>query len=272
MRSILVTGASGFLGHELLKRIDTSQVRAVARNEGKLIALKEEYPDIEIITGDIANPWIAQRAMDGIDMVFHLAAYKHVGMAEENVYQCVESNVIGLANLLSESFKTRPATFVFISTDKTSKVSGIYGATKLIGEGLVREASKMNLHTKYRTVKYGNIIKSTGSFLTKWEPKMRKGEEVVITDPNATRFFWPIEQAVDLIFDAIENAPDCEPWCPSMKAISMGDALKACQEVWGNCPVREIGLQRGENLHEEINGISSKDVEQFTIEEFKKFL
>lgn len=271
---LLITGGTGFLAEELIKRLQGSKIRVVARNEGKLVALKEKYPSIDILTGDIADEWVAKKAMRGVNRVFHCAAYKHVGLAEKDVFQCINSNVTGTINLLRESFFTRPEFFVMISTDKAAQVAGVYGATKMLGEKLMQEAESINPETKYRVVRYGNVIYSTGSFLTKWKEKMAAGEEIVLTDPKATRFFFTREKAVDLIFDCVEKAENAKPWVPTMRAISMGDALKACQNVWGKkSPVRIIGLQEGENLNETMGGgIFSNEVEQYSVKDFEKFL
>lgn len=270
----LVCGGSGFLGYELINRIVGIDVRVLARNEGNLIALKEKYPHIEIMTGDIADPWVAKKAMQGVDGCFLLSAFKHVGLAEIDTKTCTKTNVLGVMNIIEESLVTKPEFMVFISTDKAAQPSGVYGCTKKIGERLISEAEKMNPDTKYRIVRYGNVWGSTGSMITKWQPKMEKGEEIILTDPEATRFFWTVKEAVDLIFECWEKAVDSTPYIPKMKAVKLGVVLEACMEVYGKCPVKIIGLQPGENKHETTDGVTYSDsVEQFTKEEFMdKFL
>jgi FlaA1/EpsC-like NDP-sugar epimerase len=103
---------------------------------------------------------------------------------------------------------------------------------------------------------------------------MEKGEEVIITDPEASRFFWTVKEAVDLIFECLDKATDSKPFIPKMKAVKMGVVLDACMEVYGKSPVKIIGLQPGENFVETTDGITfSNEVKQFTKEEFiEKFL
>jgi len=275
----LILGGSGFLGTLLVERLyEGNELTVVARNEGKLIALKEQFPNIKIIAGDIADTWtVASAFLDKPDGCFLLSAFKHVGMAEKEVMQCVKSNVIGTLKVLRASMEYKPEFVILTSTDKAAQVAGVYGATKLIDEKLFEEAERLNPDTKYRVVRYGNVIKSTGSFLTKWEPKIKAGEEIILTDPTSTRFFWSREEAVKLIFDCLEKAPDAKPWIPKMKAISIGKALKACMNKWAvkgkESPIRVIGLQEGENLHETMGGgVFSNEVDQYTVEEFEKFL
>jgi len=271
---ITIFGASGCLGTALVERLKDKQILAVARNEGNLILLKEKYPNIEIMTGDIADPWIVKKAMKDADEVYLLSAMKHVGLAEIDVQSCIKTNVIGTMNIISESLTTNPRVLMFVSTDKAAQPMGVYGCTKKISERLIAEAERMNPDTKYRVVRYGNVWGSTGSISTKWEPKMRKGEEVIITDPEASRFFWTVTEAVDLIFECLEKAVDSKPYIPKMKAVTMGTVLEACMEVWGQSPVKIIGLQPGENKVETTDGVTFSDTcEQYTKEEFiKKFL
>jgi UDP-N-acetylglucosamine 4,6-dehydratase/UDP-glucose 4-epimerase len=135
-------------------------------------------------------------------------------------------------------------------------------------EKLFKEYEQVNPDTKYRMIRYGNVFGSTGSVITKWKPLIEQGKEVIITNPNATRFFGTNKEVVEFILKS-KTSEDSTPEIPIMKAISMGNMLKACQKVYGDCPVKEIGLQKGENMHETMDGkIYSNEVEQFTIDEF----
>jgi UDP-N-acetylglucosamine 4,6-dehydratase len=277
---VLVTGGTGFLGEKLVEILvnQGNKVRIISRNEGKLIMLKEKLPSIEIFTGDIANEFDAHQACKGVTAVYHLAAYKHVGMAEKHSLECTRSNVIGTINILNESLRNKFEFVIGISTDKAAQVAGTYGATKLLMERLFVQYETLNPDTRYRIVRYGNVLYSTGSVLCKWKEKILQGEEIVVTDPNATRFFWTREQAIDLIFQCLGEAANSSPWVPEMKAMSVGDLLTAMIQKYADSPdkikVREIGLQKGENMHEKIleSGPFSNEVERFTIEEIKELI
>ena len=275
MKKYLVTGGSGFLGQELIKRLD-GEIRVLARNEGNLVKLKEQFPNIEIMLGDVADPYVCDRAMQGIAGVFHLAALKHVGLAETNVREAIQSN-IPLA-LLEATRKHKPEFIIGISTDKAASRKGVYGSTKFLMERLFAEYEQLNPDTKYRIVRYGNVIYSTGSVLCKWKDKIQKGEEVTITDPNATRFFWTVEQAVKLIFDCLSAAKNSDPYVCEMKAMKMDDLLAAMIIKYApeNTKVRinKIGLQPGENMHEIIieNGPDSSMAEMFTGHEIMEII
>lgn len=268
-KKYLITGGTGFLGDRLIARlseIGAKNLVVVARNEGKLIALKEKYPFVEIIPGDIADRAIANKACHGVAGIFHLAAFKHVPLAEKHAWECIRSNVTGTMNLMLHSVGMD--FFVFISTDKAAQVSGVYGATKFLGEKIVNEFSALAPQTKYLTIRYGNVFGSTGSFIYKWKAAIKEGREITLTDPAATRFFFTADSAVNLIFKAISEG-NTGLFMPEMKAVSMGTIVDACHEVFGAFPVKLIGLQPGENLHETIDGKTfSNEVPQYTKEEF----
>lgn len=278
-KKILVTGGSGFLAKEIIKRLyerEVSSIRILARNEGQLVATKEIYPNVEIMVGDIADPYTCDRALSGVDGVIHAAAMKHVGLAEQNVRQTIQTNVP--IALLEASRAHRPEFIIGISTDKAASRSGVYGTTKFLMERLFAEYEKTNPDTKYRTVRYGNVLYSTGSVLCKWKDRIERGESVIITDPNATRFFWTVEQAVALIFEALELATDSSPYACKMKAMRMGDLLDAMITKYAVFPDQiqkiEIGLQPGENLHEIINEgePDSSQVEQFSLDAISELI
>jgi len=271
----LVTGGSGFLGVPLVSRILNSggKVRVLSRDEGKLIDLKQKYPEIEILNGDIADWFEVKQAMKGVNGVFHLAASKHVGLAEKTVRETIKSNVRGSLNILENSFNDDLEFIIGISTDKAAQVAGVYGASKLLMERLFTQFERLNPDVDYRIVRYGNVLYSTGSVLCKWKELIEKNEALIVTEPSATRFFWSVDQALDLIYDCLNNAKDSSPYVPTMKAMSIENLLEAMYVKYmpegGSRQVKVIGLQPGENLHERIleDGPDSSQVEQYTVEE-----
>ena len=277
----LVTGGSGFLGKPLVARLlkDGARVRVLARDEGKLIELKQSYPSVEILTGDVSDEFEVRQAMMGVNGVFHLAASKHIGIAEKQVRECIKSNTIGSMNILEESLRN-PVEFVIgISTDKTAKVSGVYGASKFLMERLFKQYEQLNPRCDYRIVRYGNVIYSTGSVLCKWREAILNNQQVTVTDLSATRFFWTVDQAINLIYECLSSATDSTPFVPEMKGMSLRNLLIAMEEKYGDVgtmrpPWNVIGLQPGENLHEKIvsDGPDSSQVQQYEIDEIKRLI
>lgn len=275
----LVTGGSGFLGFPLVKEIirQGGKVRIIARDEGKLIELKQNFPSVEIYSGDISDKFEVIQAMKGVKGVFHLAASKHVGLAEKFVRENIKSNTLGSLNIFEQSLEQDLDFVLSISTDKAAQVVGVYGATKLLMERLALQFEQLNPNCKYRVVRYGNVLYSTGSVLCKWKDLIENGQEVIVTDPSATRFFWSVDQAIQLILDCMEYSTNAKPYCPGMKAMSIKNLLTAMVEKYGKgveIPIKEIGLQPGENLHEKVieEGPYSNEADQFTIEEIKDLI
>ena len=277
-KKYLITGASGFLGEALVSRLEKlgcKKVVTISRNEGKLVATKQKFPWLEIVPGDISNPHSLYKTMKDVSGVFHLAAFKHVGMAETHTRECIASNTIGTMNLLDLTLDKSLDFVLGISTDKAAQVVGMYGASKLLMEGLFHEYARVNSDTNYRIVRYGNVLYSTGSVLCKWKNLLSENKEVIVTDPTATRFFWTREQAIDLIFSCLENSTDTTPYCPDMKAMKVGDLLQAMANKYlpthGELKIKTIGLQQGENLHEKIleDGPFSNEVELYSVKEIE---
>jgi UDP-N-acetylglucosamine 4,6-dehydratase/UDP-glucose 4-epimerase len=283
-KKYLITGGSGFLAEGLLKYLTNHNILNIsilARNEGNLIKMKQKFPHVDIITGNCGDPKVMFKALDGVDGVFHLAAFKHVGLAEQYPLECIYSNITSSSTLLECSLHFDLDFIIGISTDKACQVSGVYGATKYLMEKMFldfEQINKSNKKTKYRIVRYGNVLYSTGSVLCKWKELIQQGKQVVITDPSATRFYWTVEQAIDLIIKCLENATDATPFIPEMKSISLENLLTAMIKKYAplnsEIPVKCIGLQNGENLHEQIqdNGLKSNQVEQYTIDEIMKLI
>jgi UDP-N-acetylglucosamine 4,6-dehydratase/UDP-glucose 4-epimerase len=257
---------------------DGAKVRVLSRDEGKLIDLKQSFPSIEILTGDISDPFEVRQAMKGVNGVFHLAASKHIGIAEKQVRECIKSNTLGSLYILEESLNYELEFVIGISTDKAAQVAGVYGASKLLMERLFKQFEQLNPNTDYRIVRYGNVLYSTGSVLCKWRDLISEGKDLIVTEPEATRFFWTVDQAIDLIYNCLENCTDSTPYVPTMKGMSIGNLLEALIQKYapaGSKPnVKVIGLQPGENKHEKIleNGPYSNEVEQYTIEEIKDLI
>jgi UDP-N-acetylglucosamine 4,6-dehydratase/UDP-glucose 4-epimerase len=275
----LVTGGSGFLGEELVGRILSSggRVRAMSRDEGSLFELKQKYDSIDIFPGDVSDVFEVNQAFLGVDGVFHLAAFKHVGLAEKFSRECIKSNTIGSLNVLDFSLKYDVDFVIGISTDKACRVSGTYGASKMLMESLFRQYESLNPGCDYRIVRYGNVLYSTGSVLCKWKDLIQNGEPCIVTDMEATRFYWTVDQAIDLIFDCLDNAISSEPFCPEMKSVKIEDLLRAMYQKYNGGVYIEpkiIGIQPGENLHEKIveGMLTSDKCERFTIDELVELI
>ena len=254
-KKYLITGGSGFLGRALIQKLNDTgfnNLVVLARNEGGLSQLKTDFPAISIVPGDVADTFALLMACQGVSGIFHLAAMKHVTMAEENVRQCVYSNIIGTLNVLNASVGIDFV--VGVSSDKAARVSGVYGATKYLQERLFVDYQKMNPRTKFRTARFGNIIYSTGSVLCKWKELIMSDREVLITEPDSTRFYWTVDQAAEFLLKQIDTN-SAEPSSTPIKAVRLGDLLEVMYEKYGvgDKKIKVIGLQVGESKHENLS-------------------
>ena len=273
----LVTGGTGVVGYELCSRILEMGCKVVvlSRTEEKLKKLQEKYNEIEILVSDILDKESVRRAMKDVRGVFHLTALAQ-GMQSGKAIESINTNILGSMNVLVESLDKD---FVLgISSDKVVQVSGNYGATKFLMERLFNEFEEINPDTKYRVVRLGNVIYSVDSVLEKWKSRIENNEEVIITEPKATRFFMTKEQSVNMIFNCLEKSDDSTPYFEDVKSTSMGNLLEAMSNKYlpegSELSVKEIGLQPNENLHERITegGPYTNEIEQYTIEELEEMI
>ena len=273
----LVTGGTGVVGYELCNRILKmgGKVLVLSRTEEKLKKLQEKYKEIEILVSDILNKELVRKAIKEVRGVFHLTALAQ-GMQSGKPIESINTNILGSINVLEESSEKD---FVLgVSSDKVVQVSGNYGATKFLMERLFTEFEEINPDTKYRVVRLGNVIYSVDSVLEKWKSRIENNEEVIITEPKATRFFMTKEQSVDMIFNCLENSTDSTPYFENIKSTSMGNLLEAMSNKYlpggSKLLVKEIGLQPNENLHERIveSGPYTNEIEQYTVKELEEMI
>jgi len=264
-KSILITGGTGSLGKQLTKRIyqNWQQIKRLviySRDEQKQFIMAQEYPaqkykSIRFFIGDVRDKDRLTRAMEGIDIVIHAAAMKHVHLAEYNPMEAIKTNVMGAENVIDACFTTGVKDVVALSTDKAAAPINLYGATKLVSDKLFIAANniKGSRNIKFSVVRYGNVMGSNGSVIPFFKKKAEEGV-LPITDKRMTRFNILLDEGVDMVFHAIENACGGEIFIPKIPSYKITDVAKA---VCPNCKQEEVGIRPGEKLHEEM--ITSSD-------------
>lgn len=258
---ILITGGTGSLGKGLLERIkDAKEIRILSRSETGQLPLKAKYLNVKFILGDVVDKQSVVNAMRGVDIVIHAAAFKFLDVAEIQARQCALTNVVGSINVIDAALEESSVEMcVGISTDKVVNARNVYGASKHIMEKLFREA---NSHTKKKffCVRYGNVRATTGSVLTIWERQKAEGKPLTITDKRMRRFFFSLDEAIDLIFHAIKHAKGGEVFAVKMPSYSIYEMAKAISN-----DIVEIGMRPGEKLNEDL--IGDYEGEPFTSEQ-----
>ena len=279
MKKYLVTGGAGFIGSHIVDRLiqDGHEVIVVDNFcSGKKENLNSKAKVFNLDISDPTNKEKITSLMSDCIGVFHLAALAQA-MQSGGASESIHINLIGSMTVLNESSNNEVDFVLGVSSDKAVQISGPYGATKFLMERLFDEYQEKNKGVKYRVVRMGNVIYSIDSVLYKWKSLLEKGEEVIVTEPKATRFFLTKNQSVDLILNGLET-DSSKPYCDIPKSTSIGNLLQAMSNKYlpkgKELKVKKIGLQPNENLHERIldDGLMSNEMEQYTIEELERMI
>ena len=264
-KSILITGGTGSLGAALTERIikkypDIKRLVIFSRDEQKQFQMAqkfppENYPTIRFFIGDIRDFSRVKRALRDIDFVIHTAAMKHVPIAEYNPMECIKTNIMGAENLINACLEMGVQKVVALSTDKAAAPINLYGATKLTSDKLFIAANNIRGKDKinFSVVRYGNVMGSKGSVIPFYLKKKVEGV-LPITDPNMTRFNISIQEGVEMVLNALENAWGGEIFVPKIPSYRITDLANA---IGPECKHPVIGIRPGEKIHEEM--ITSSD-------------
>ena len=258
-KKILITGGTGSLGHALTKRLlntDATTIRILSRNENNQIKMESNFKDdrLRFLLGDVRDSDRLSRAMEAVDIVFHTAALKHVPKIEYNPFEGIKTNVIGSQNVIDACVQQNVEKVVAISTDKATSPLNVYGATKTLMEKLLVAANTFSTpekhRTKFITVRYGNVLGSSGSVVPIFIDQIKNKKKVTITDPQMTRFSITMDEALEFILKATEIGKGSEIFIPKMKAYSIMDIKNVLVELLGDTGSETIGVRVGEKMHE----------------------
>jgi len=236
-KNILVTGGSGSIGKELVKKSLTegaSLVRIFSNDENALYETELEFSgkNIEYVIGDIRNFETVNSIVQGIDIVFHASALKHVDRCELNPFEAVTVNTIGTYNVCKASIRESVSKVINISTDKAVNPIGVLGATKLLSEKLISAESFHNKSkTIFSSVRFGNVLQTRGSIIPRIENQIKEGGPITLTDKNMKRFFMTKNQSVDLILKATEYAKGGETFVLKMPLILLNDLFDVMKKI-----------------------------------------
>ena len=268
-KKILIVGGTGTIGKTLVKQTlkeGPKVIRILSRDEHKQFELErynefEDYSKIRFLIGDVRDYDRLERAMNNIDVVFNLAAMKHVPSCEYNPDEAIKTNIIGMQNVIRAAIKNNVECVLFTSSDKAINPTNTYGATKMLAEKLVQAAnhSKGNAKTKFVAVRFGNVMGSRGSVIPLFRKQIFDNREITVTDPNMTRFMMTSEQAIKLLMDVCKISKGGEVFILKMPVIKLRDLAEIVIEEVKNkykinedINIREIGLRPGERMYEEL--------------------
>ncbi|AMO87662.1 UDP-N-acetylglucosamine 4,6-dehydratase (inverting) [Solibacillus silvestris] len=250
---VLVTGGTGSFGKKFIRKaleLNVKKIIVFSRDELKQYEMKQEFQDkrIRFFIGDVRDKDRLYRAFDGVDIVIHAAAMKHVDACEYNPFEAVKTNIHGAQNIVEAAIDRGVEKVIALSTDKACSPVNLYGATKLASDKLFIAANAYvgEKKTRFSVVRYGNVVGSRGSVVPFFQ-KVRHTGRVPITDERMTRFWITLEQGVQFVLDNLGRMQGGEIFVPKIPSMNIMDLAKA---IAPECEIDVIGIRPGEKLHE----------------------
>lgn len=249
---VLLTGGTGSLGVAILsravKRGWDAEFTVFSRDEVKQTELRGRFPKFKFMLGDVTDPDALRDAMRFQDMVIHAAAYKQVPSAEVNAMAAVKVNVLGSLNVARLAVDMGIRRVIGISTDKACAPVNLYGETKAIMEKVFQQAGLLS-ETQFNLCRYGNVLGSRGSVIPLFERQRAAGGPVTFTDPDMTRFWLSLQDAVDLVEMAADDPIPGSIIVPKANASTMRTLADA---IAPRMATKTLGVRPGEKMHEQL--------------------
>ncbi len=272
---ILVTGAGGSIGSELCRQLilcRPAELVLADHSEIALYSVQRELQKAEAnvkitpVLGSVARPELVREILRDheIDVVFHAAAYKHVNIVQTNGFEGVRNNVLGTRIVAEEAMRAEVAQFVLVSSDKAVRPTSIMGCSKRMAELVVQDLATRSTRTKFSMVRFGNVLGSSGSVIPLFNEQIRAGGPVTVTDPEVTRFFMTVSEAVRLVLLASGFSRGGDVFVLDMgKPVSIasmaekmihaaGLTVRNRANPNGDIQIAFTGLKPGEKMHEEL--------------------
>ena len=256
---LLITGGTGSFGSAVLNRFlatdHFTEIRIFSRDEKKQDDMRNLYKNdkIKYYIGDVRDYTSVEPATRGVDYIFHAAALKQVPSCEFFPMQAVKTNVEGTQNVIRAAAYNKVKKVICLSTDKAAYPINAMGISKAMMEKVAVAEARNLTETVVCLTRYGNVMASRGSVIPLFLNQIQKGEEITITDPNMSRFFMSLEDAVDLVLFAFENGNAGDLFVNKAPAGKIGDLATALMELSGKkTSVKIIGTRHGEKLYETL--------------------
>ncbi|WP_322867892.1 polysaccharide biosynthesis protein [Aquicoccus sp. G2-2] len=262
MRSVLITGGTGSFGKTMLRDLldkNCPEIRVLSRDEEKQDMLRTTLhsANIRYYIGDIRDRDSVDRAMAGVDCVFHAAALKQVPSCEFFPVEAVRTNILGSENVIRSAVANKVSSVVCLSTDKAVLPVNAMGMSKAMMEKLAQAVARSlgpDSSTSVSMVRYGNVMYSRGSVIPLFVRQIKTGVPITVTEPQMTRFLMPLRDSVALVHHAFNNARQGDLFIRKAAASTIKDLVTALLELFDvpNHPVEEIGWRHAEKLYETL--------------------
>ncbi|TVY07212.1 polysaccharide biosynthesis protein [Paenibacillus cremeus] len=259
-KTLLITGGTGSFGNAVMNRfLDTEirEIRIFSRDEKKQDDMRKMYKNgkLKFYLGDVRDLSSLKNAMHGVDYIFHAAALKQVPSCEFFPLEAVKTNVIGTDNVLTAAIEYGIKKVICLSTDKAAYPINAMGISKAMMEKVYIAKSKTVSSDKTLIcgTRYGNVMASRGSVIPLFVQQIKSGQPLTVTDPNMTRFLMSLEEAVELVIFAFENAQAGDIMVQKAPACTVGELAKALKELFNaDNDIKIIGTRHGEKLYETL--------------------
>lgn len=252
-KTVLVTGGTGSFGKTFIRKaleLDVKKIIVFSRDELKQYEMKQEFHDerLRFFIGDVRDKERLYRAFDGVDIIIHAAAMKHVDACEYNPFEAVKTNIHGAQNIIEAAIDRGVEKVIALSTDKACSPVNLYGATKLASDKLFVAANSYvgEKKTRFAVVRYGNVVGSRGSVVPFFK-KIKDTGVIPITDERMTRFWITLEQGVQFVLENLKRMNGGEIFVPKIPSMNIMDLAKA---IAPDCKYEIVGIRPGEKLHE----------------------
>lgn len=256
---LLITGGTGSFGHAVLNRFlhtdHFSEIRIFSRDEKKQDDMRNQLKNdkLKFYIGDVRDYNSVERAMRGVDYVFHAAALKQVPSCEFFPLEATKTNVFGTQNVIDAAGINKIKKVICLSTDKAAYPINAMGISKALMEKVAVAASRNLSETTVCLTRYGNVMASRGSVIPLFLKQIKENKPITITDPNMTRFLMSLDEAVELVLFAFENGNPGDLFVNKAPAGTIGDLAKALKELCkANNEIKIIGTRHGEKLYETL--------------------
>ena len=256
-KNILITGGTGSIGSRianfLVKNTNAKKIIVFSRDEQKHFEMEKKFNSKKIrhLIGDVRDKNRLDLALKNIDLVFHTAAQKHVGLSEYNPQECIKTNINGTQNVIESCINNNVKKFLLISSDKAVNPINLYGASKLVAEKITINANNISGHNgcKFAIARYGNVIGSKGSVIPFFLKLIEEKKTIPLTDKEMTRFWISYDQAIKFLLNSMQKAVAGDIFVPKLKSQKIIDLIKLLSK---KSQIKIIGVRPGEKIHEEL--------------------
>ncbi len=257
---LLITGGTGSFGNTVLKRFlstDVKEIRIFSRDEKKQeeMRLNSSSDKVKFYIGDVRDYDSVFQAMKDVDYVFHAAALKQVPSCEFYPMEAVRTNILGTENVIDAAISRNVSRVVVLSTDKAVYPINAMGISKAMAEKIMvaKARSLTDAETILCATRYGNVMASRGSVIPLFVDQLKSSRDITVTDPNMTRFLMSLEDSVDLVLHAFEQAQQGDIFVQKAPASTVEDLAKALKEIFKKeSKIKTIGTRHGEKLYESL--------------------